>query len=68
MSELKDSWKQTGVGLGHAFRDLSKTLIKTGKKGVDKAVEWAERDNAPEQQTAQQPEAQPAPQQDADQQ
>ncbi|MBQ9679237.1 MAG: hypothetical protein IJV48_00935 [Ruminococcus sp.] len=38
MSERKDSWKQTGVGLGHAFRGLSKMLIKTGKKGVDKEV------------------------------
>ena len=38
---LKDSWKETGVGLGHAFRDLGKTLVKTAKTGVDKADDWA---------------------------
>lgn len=38
---LKDNWKETGVGLGHAFRDLGKTLIKTAATGVKKADEWA---------------------------
>lgn len=42
--DLKDSWKETGVGLGHAFRDLGKTLIKTGAKAVKKADEWANSD------------------------
>ena len=42
---LKDSWKETGSSLGHAFRDLGKTLVKTVKTGVDKADEWA---NSPE--------------------
>ena len=42
MSNLKNSWKNTGSELGHAFRDLGKTLINSGKKGVDKAVDWAE--------------------------
>ena len=42
---LKDSWKQTGAGLGHAFRDLGKTLVKTAKTGVDKAGEWADSDD-----------------------
>lgn len=37
---LKDSWKETGTSLGHAFRDLGKTLVKTVKTGVDKADEW----------------------------
>ena len=41
---LKDSWKQTGVGLGHAFRDLGKTLVKTAQTGVDKVGEWANSD------------------------
>ncbi len=50
MSDFKNSWKQTGTGLGGAFKTLGKTLIKTGKKGVDSAVEWAGReDAAPEQ-------------------
>ena len=54
--DLKDSWKETGVGLGHAFRDLGKTLIKTGAKAVKKADEWAnsedEAQEAPTEETA----------------
>lgn len=42
---MKDSWKETGTGLGRAFKGLGKTLINTGKTGVDKAVDWAERDD-----------------------
>ncbi len=38
---LKDSWKETGKGLGHAFRDLGKTLIKTGANVVNKVDDWA---------------------------
>ena len=38
---LKNDWKETGVNLGHAFRDLGKTLVKTGKKVVKKVDEWA---------------------------
>ena len=49
---LKNSWKNTGTGLGHAFRDLGKTIIVSGKEGVDKAVDWAESD--PNANTAQQ--------------
>lgn len=46
--DLRDSWKETGVSLGHAFRDLGKTLVKTGAKAVKKADEWANReDNEP---------------------
>jgi len=47
--DLKDSWKDTGVGLGHAFRDLGKTLIKTGAKAIKKADEWANGDDEQEQ-------------------
>lgn len=56
MSNLKNSWKNTGTELGHAFRDLGKTLINSGKKGVDKAVDWAEsgQPQQPVQQPAQQ--------------
>ena len=43
--DLKETWKETGVGLGHAFRDLGKALIKTGANAVKKADEWANRDN-----------------------
>ena len=42
---LKDSWKDTGIGLGNAFRDLGKTLIKTAKTGADKLDEWANSDD-----------------------
>ena len=43
--DLKDSWKDTGVGLGHAFRDLGKSLVKTGKTALKKADEWANKDD-----------------------
>ena len=42
---LKDSWKETGKGLGQAFKGLGKTVIKSAEKGVDKAVEWAEKED-----------------------
>lgn len=42
--DLRGSWKETGVSLGHAFRDLGKTLVKTGAKVVKKADEWANED------------------------
>ena len=45
---LKDSWKATGTGLGHAFRDLGKTLVKTASTAVTKADEWANRDEKDE--------------------
>lgn len=44
--DLKGSWKETGVGLGHAFRDLGKTLIKTGAAAIKKADEWANQEDA----------------------
>lgn len=46
--DLKDSWKETGKGLGHAFRDLGKALIKTGATAVKKADEWANREEEEE--------------------
>lgn len=51
----KEQWKNTGKELGGAFEELAKTVIRSAKVGVDKAEEWAERDeNAP----AQEPKAQ----------
>ncbi len=41
---LKNDWKETGTNLGHAFRDLAKTIVKTGAKGVRKAENWANED------------------------
>lgn len=48
---LRDSWKETGVGLGHAFRDLGKTLVKTVATGVKKADEWANGEEEAEEKT-----------------
>ena len=47
---LKDNWKQTGVGLGHAFRDLGKSMIKSVATGVKKADEWANKEEKAEEQ------------------
>ena len=45
---LRDQWKQTGTGLGHAFRDLGKTLVKSAANVARKAENWADNeDNAP---------------------
>lgn len=52
--DLKDSWKETGVELGHAFRDLGKTLLKTGSKAVKKVDEWANREDCEQEQPAEQ--------------
>lgn len=54
---LKESWKETGIGLGHAFRDLGKTLVKTGTYGLKKAEEWA---NSPSETASQTQNPQPA--------
>ena len=45
--DLKDTWKETGIGLGHAFRDLGKALIKTGADALKKADEWANSEDEP---------------------
>ena len=53
---LKDSWKTTGssmkdagVGIGHAFRDLGKSLVRSVKVGAEKADDWASRDDKVEE-------------------
>ena len=55
----KEQRKNTGKELGGAFEGLAKSLIRSAKVGIDKAEEWAEKDeNAPEQtQTSQVPES-----------
>ena len=42
---LKDSWKATGSGLGNAFKDLGKTLVKTASTAISKADQWANGDD-----------------------
>lgn len=48
--DLRGKWKETGIGLGHAFRDLGKTLIKSGSTALKKADNWANREDYPEEQ------------------
>ena len=48
MGSLKDDWKETGKDLGGAFKQLGKSIIKSGATAVDKANDWAERDDAKE--------------------
>lgn len=38
--------EKTGKGLGHAFRDLGKSIVRSVKTGVDKADDWASSDDA----------------------
>lgn len=45
MSELKDAWKQTAKSAVLALNDLSVSLYKTAKAGIDAALEWARKDN-----------------------
>ena len=49
--DLRGTWKETGKGLGHAFRDLGKTLLKTGATAVKKADEWANGDDEAAEET-----------------
>lgn len=45
MGDLRENWKETGVGLGHAFKNLGKSIVKSVKTGVVKADEWANGDD-----------------------
>ncbi len=47
--DLRGTWKETGIGLGHAFRDLGKTLLKTGATAAKKVDKWANSEEQPEQ-------------------
>ncbi len=42
---LKDDWKETGKDLGHAFKNLGKTIIRSASKGIDAAEKWAAEDD-----------------------
>ena len=46
---LKDNWKATGSGLGNAFKDLGKTLVKTASTAVDKVDKWANGEDEKEE-------------------
>ena len=45
MAELKDYWKQTAKSFVLALNDLGVSLTESAKVGIDKAVEWARKDN-----------------------
>ena len=47
--DLRGKWNETGIGLGHAFRDLGKTIIKSGATAVKKADNWANSEDYPEE-------------------
>lgn len=55
MSDLKNEWKDTGVALGHAFKDLGKSIVKTVRVGIDKADDWANSSDAPKDAPSQEP-------------
>ncbi len=55
--DLRSSWKETGTGLGHAFRDLGKVLVKSGATALDKANQWANKEDYAEEQEPQDKEA-----------
>ena len=48
MGSLKEDWKETGKDLGGAFKQLGKSIVKSGATVVNKANDWAERDDAKE--------------------
>lgn len=48
MGSLREDWKETGKDLGGAFKQLGKSIVKSGATVVDKANDWAERDDAKE--------------------
>ena len=50
---LKESWKKTGTGFGHAFKDLGKAFAHTAKTTIKKVDNWANKDEAEQPQQAQ---------------
>lgn len=49
--DLRGKWKETGLGLGHAFRDLGKAIIKSGATAVKKADSWANSEDYVDEKT-----------------
>lgn len=48
-NDLRGTWKETGTSLGHAFRDLGKTLIKTGVTAAKKVDKWVNTEDNSEE-------------------
>ena len=49
--DLRETWKETGKGLGHAFRDLGKSIVKSGTNALKKADQWASSENEKTEET-----------------
>ena len=41
-NNLKNNWKKVGKDFASLGKDLGTTLVKTVRKGVDLATEWAD--------------------------
>lgn len=52
MGDLKDSWKTTGVGLGHAFKNLGKSIVKSASTAAKKVDKWANSQDYDKETTA----------------
>ncbi len=48
MAVTKNDWKAVGKGFAGTFKSLGKAVVKSVQTGVDKAGEWADRDDAKE--------------------
>ncbi|MBQ9516357.1 MAG: hypothetical protein IJR57_09635 [Ruminococcus sp.] len=72
MADIKKAWKQTAKSFILAFNDLGVSLAESAKLGIDKAVEWARKDNphyeaeGAEVPTPEEPVAEAAPEDDAE--
>ncbi len=54
-NNLKSNWKETGKELGHAFKGLGKTIVKTGSSAIKKADEWANHEEKPTEEKPEEP-------------
>ncbi len=52
---LKDTWKETGSSLGHAFKSLGKAIVKSVATAFRKADKWASSDEKPKGAKAEEP-------------
>lgn len=43
----RSDWKESGKELGHAFKGLGKTFVRTVKTGAEKVADWAEETDEP---------------------
>ena len=54
------TWRETGKGLGHAMRDLGKSILATGAEVADNVDDWVdditgETEDAPEAEAQEEP-------------